>query len=75
MIHLAPSPFELWAKERGYDITPAVLPDSRVYADSRTQELYEAWRDGASTVARMLTESTLETPALRDKIRELAGIE
>jgi hypothetical protein len=75
-VSLIPTPFELFATRHGYDLTPAVSPtDIRIYADVRTQNAYEAWRDGASTVARMITESTLETPALREKIRELAGLE
>jgi len=75
MIALAPTPFELFAADRGHDIARAVLPDSkRVYADRYTQELFETWNAGAAYPARMLTESTVETPALREKIRELAGL-
>lgn len=71
---LAPTPFEQWASSRGYDVAPAVVPAAdRTYADSRTQEVYEAWRSGGGTVARMLAESTIETEALREKIRGLAG--
>ena len=73
MVKLAPSPFEIWAVQHGYDIARAVLPDSRVYADRRTQEVYEAWTGGAHWVARILTESTIDSPALREKIRALAG--
>lgn len=74
MIQLAPSPFEQFAADKGYDLTPAVSPtDLRIYADARTQEAYEIWQAGAASVARMLTESTLDTPALREKIRALAG--
>lgn len=47
--------------------------DIRIYADVRTQNAFDAWQAGASSVARMLTESTVNTPALREKIRELAG--
>jgi hypothetical protein len=69
----APSPFELWAKREGYDIAPAVLPaENRTYADPDTQKLYEAWNGGQRSLARMLTESTLETEALRERIRDLA---
>jgi hypothetical protein len=73
MIALATTPFERWAIEHQYDITSAVLPtENRVYADRQTQAAYDAWKAGAASVARMNTESTLETPALRGKIRELA---
>lgn len=71
---LTPSPFERFASDRGYDITPAVLPsENRTYADACTQEAFELWTAGARHVARMLTESTLETEAFREKIRALAG--
>ena len=73
MIALAPSPFELWAISEGYDVAPAVLPATGRYADSRTQELYEAWTGGQQSVARMLTDSTINTEAMRQKIRELAS--
>jgi len=74
MIALARSPFELWATNEGYDIAPVVPPaDGRVYADRQTQAVYEAYNAGAASVARRLTESTLETPALIEHIRRLAG--
>ena len=42
-ISILPTPFELWASSTGYDTAPTVLPaGNRVYADSRTQEAYEA---------------------------------
>lgn len=73
-IKLAPSPFELWATDEGYDIAPAVLPDStRVYADIQTQAAFKAYNAGAAGLARMLTESTLETPALIERVRRSAG--
>jgi len=72
MVALAPSPFERWAADRQYDLTPAVLPaENRVYADRHTQDAYEAWTAGAQSVARMLTDSTIETEALRERIRRL----
>jgi hypothetical protein len=53
---------------------PAVLPaDNRDYADAQTQAAFDAWSAGAGHVARMITESTLEAEALREKMRELAG--
>jgi hypothetical protein len=74
MIAPAPSPFERWAVDRQYDIAPAVLPTPhRVYADRQTQAAYEAWTAGAASVARMFTDSTLETEALRERIRRLGG--
>jgi hypothetical protein len=33
------------------------------------------WQAGASSVLRMLTDSTIDTEALREKIRGLAGSE
>ncbi len=76
MIKEAPSPFELFAADRQYDLAPAVVPaPDRVYADRQTQAAYEMWQHGAATVARMVAESTLDTPALREKILALAGLE
>jgi hypothetical protein len=46
--------------------------DIRIYADRRTQDAYEAYTRGQADVARMLTESTLETDALVEKILKLA---
>jgi hypothetical protein len=75
MIQPSPSPFEQWASSRGYEIAPAVLPAAnRVYADRETQAAFDAWNAGAASVARMLTESTLETEALRERIKALAGV-
>jgi hypothetical protein len=69
MISLAPSQSEIWANSRAYDTAPAVVPsDIRQYACKLTQAAYDAWKAGAQSVARMLTESTLETPALREKL-------
>ena len=71
---LAPSPFEIWAAREGYDVSPAVSPTpTRVYAGRRTQEAFDAWTDGAQSVARMFTESTVETEALREKVLKLAS--
>lgn len=53
MIGFVPSAFEKWATSRGYCIAPAVLPSAdRVYADRRTQEVYEAWCDGSAHGSR-----------------------
>jgi hypothetical protein len=49
------------------------FPPTRVYADMRTQTAFECGTAGAH-LARMLLESTLETPALCQKIRELARL-
>jgi hypothetical protein len=68
--------FEDWAKDHGYNTAPAVLPAAnRVYADRDTQAAFDAWNAGAASVARMITESTLETEALREKLLKLAGSE
>jgi hypothetical protein len=73
-IALAPSAFERWAADYRLDLAPAVVPTAtRVYADLATQVLFEAWSAGAASVARTLTESTLETPALRERIRAYAN--
>jgi hypothetical protein len=57
---------------RQYDIRPAVLPASnRVYADRTTQAEFDAWTAAARGVARMFTESTGETGALREQILRL----
>lgn len=74
MIALAPSPFEQFAIDNGYDVAPAVLPaPNRVYADRQTQEAFETWQAGARSVAAMLTGSTFETAAFRAKICALIG--
>jgi hypothetical protein len=73
MIALAPLPFEVWAQANGYNIAPAVSPiPTRVYADRQTQAAIDVWNAGVAHTARMVTESTLETEALRDKFQELA---
>lgn len=73
MIALAPTPFEVFAADRQYDIAPAVSPsETRQYADRRTQEAFYAYRAGQRNVARMITESTLETEALRERIKAIA---
>ena len=73
MIALAPSPFEVWARREGYNIAPAVCPSPiRQYADPDTQKLFEAWTAGARVVARMVTESMLDTEALRAKLLAIA---
>jgi hypothetical protein len=69
MIALVPSPFEAWAVAHGYNIAPAVVPaPDRRYADRDTQAAFDAWDAGCRYVAMILTESTLETEALREKI-------
>jgi hypothetical protein len=73
MIALAPSAFEVWAAREGYNIAPAVSPIStRIYADLQTQTAFDIWNASAAHVARMVTDSTLETEALRDKLKALA---
>jgi len=59
----------------GIKCRPIKVPGSAFLpiGDSRTQDVYEAFTGGQASVARMLTESTLETPALRERIRKLAG--
>jgi hypothetical protein len=50
-----------------------VVPtDIRTYADRDTQAAYEAYKAGAAETARMVTESTLETEALREKLLAIA---
>jgi hypothetical protein len=75
-MNLAPTPFEIWAADRGYDIAPAVLPDlNRIYADRATQEAFDIWSAGAASVARTLTESMFDTEALQERIIALAALE
>jgi hypothetical protein len=75
MITLAPSPFEVWARDNGYDTARAVVPaHDRRYANRDTQAVFDAWDAGCRYVAMILTESTLETEALRERIRMLAGV-
>ena len=70
---LIDAPFEVWAKREGYDIAPAVSPTAiRKYADRDAQAAFDAWNAGAAGVARILTESTLETEALREKLLAFA---
>jgi hypothetical protein len=72
-IALARSPFEVWAAREGYDTAPAMARcPLRQYADRDTQKAFEAYQAGAAETARMVTESTLETEALRDKLKALA---
>jgi hypothetical protein len=73
MITLAPSPFEILAKSKGYDTAPAVSPvPTRTYADRVTQDAFDMWSAGAAHTARMVTESTLDTEALREKLKDIA---
>jgi len=70
---LIDTPFQVWAKREGYDLVPAVSPtESRHYADRVTQAVYEAYKAGSAEVARMVTESTFETEALREKLLAIA---
>jgi hypothetical protein len=70
---LIDTPFDVWAKREGYDIAPAVSPiPARTYADRDTQAAFDMWNAGAAHVARMVTESTLETEALREKLLAFA---
>jgi len=76
MIALASSAFEVWAQANGYNVAPAVAQSNlRTYADRDTQAAYEAWNSGAADTARMATESTLETEALREKLQTIAASE
>jgi hypothetical protein len=73
-MQIVSSPFQQWAAEQGYDLTPAKPPDEhRIYHALRTQDVYAAWRGGAAYIVRMLTESMLNTEALREKLFEFAG--
>jgi hypothetical protein len=66
-------PFEQFASGKGYDLSRAISPGPiRTYADSCTQEAYEAWTDGARHVAGMLKKSTVETEGFRQKMLEFA---
>ena len=66
--------FGQWAADHQYDTAPAVSPsETRIYADRRTQEAYDAYRAGQRSVARMITEATLETEALRERIKQFAA--
>jgi hypothetical protein len=49
--------------------------DIRQYADRDTQAAFDMWKAGAEHVARMVTERTLQTPALIENIQELAVLE
>ena len=42
--------------------------DLRTYADRDTQKAFDAYSAGAADTARMVTESTLQTEALREKL-------
>jgi hypothetical protein len=73
MIALAQSPFDVWATREGYDTAPAEVPcPLRQYADIVTQKAFEAYQAGAADTARLVTQSTLETEALREKLKALA---
>jgi hypothetical protein len=73
MIAGAPSPFEQWAARESYHIAPAAVPSpDRRYADRDTQAAFDAWDAGCRYVALIMTESTLETKALREKMQALA---
>jgi hypothetical protein len=73
-VSLAPTSFEQWASQHGYDLAPAVLPAAdRVYADRGTQAAFDAWNAGASSIALMSFDSTFETEAFWEEMRELAG--
>jgi len=72
-LRLISSPFEQTAIALGYDIAHAVSPiPTRFYADMQTQAAFDVWNAGAAYVARMVTESTLETEALREKLLTIA---
>ncbi len=72
-LKLAPSTFDVWAIREGYDTAPAVSPcPLRQYADRDTLKAFEAYQAGSADTARMITESTLETEALRQKLLAIA---
>jgi hypothetical protein len=69
MISLALSAFELWAVREGYYTAPAVVPcPLRQYADRDTQKAFETYQADSANTARMITRSTLDTEALREKL-------
>ncbi len=71
-MRLIDSPFQEWAAARQYDLSPAVSPEeTRIFADRQTQAAFDAWEAGAASIARMITEPTLETEALRKKLLAL----
>jgi hypothetical protein len=72
-IALAPSAFEVWAQANGYNVDPALSPcPLRQYADRETQKAFEAYQAGVANTARIITESMLETEALRGKLLAIA---
>jgi hypothetical protein len=71
-VSLVPTPFEQWALACGYDIAPPLALPNRKYNDPLTEKLHEAWQARGEHIARLLTESTLDTEALREKILGLA---
>jgi hypothetical protein len=75
-LNVAPFPFQVWAVREGYDIASALLPAAnRTYADRQTQAAFDAFNAGAMSVAVMVTESTIETEALRERIKWFASCE
>lgn len=60
IVALAPSP------------PPCFPPIIGTYADRDTQAVFDAWDAGCRYVAMILTESTLETEALVEKIQALS---
>jgi hypothetical protein len=72
MIALTPSPFEVWAAREDYDTALSVSPcPLRQFDDRDTQKAFEAYQAGAAHVARIVTESTLEIEALRERLLPL----
>ena len=70
---IAPIAFDEWARTRGYNLAPAVLPaPDRIYADRQTQEAFDVWSAAVARVARVFANSTIETDAFITRLRGLA---
>jgi hypothetical protein len=72
MISLAPSPHKIGTSVNGYNTAPAVSPIATCIYANRDTKAYEAWNAEAAHVARIVTESTLETEALREQLLAIA---
>jgi hypothetical protein len=48
---IAPTAFDDWARTRGYNVAPAVLPaPDRIYADRQTQEAFDVWNAAVASL-------------------------
>jgi hypothetical protein len=75
-ISILPTPFELWASSTATTLPPPRFPpETASMRIAARRKHMRPWQAGASSVARMLTDSTIDTEALREKIRGLAGSE